>query len=123
MVGPSVAGWLIATAVAGRQTSLAILLGMIAPLAVAVVSWIAIERTHRRDPRRVTAILMAGFAAKMVFFGGYVLVVLRILAVRPAPFIASFTVYFIALYLVEALYLKRLFAENTVRLTPDAPYR
>ena len=49
--------------------------------------------------------MMAAFAAKMVFFGAYVAVMLQgRLRVRPVPFVASFTAYFIALYLVEALY-------------------
>jgi uncharacterized membrane protein YdfJ with MMPL/SSD domain len=54
--------------------------------------------------------MMGGFLGKMVLFGAYVVIVLRGLSVRPVPFVASFTVYFIGLYLVEALYLKRLFA-------------
>ena len=109
MVGPSVAGWVIAAVLFGRQTGVAVFFGMIAPLAAVVVSWLLVERAHRRDPRSVTGVLMAGFAGKMVFFGGYLVVVLRVLGVRPVPFIASFTAYFIGLYLVEALYLKRLF--------------
>ena len=54
---------------------------------------------------------MAAFGAKMVFFGA-----LRggdargRWRCRPVPFVASFTSYFIALYLIEALYLRRLFA-------------
>ena len=102
MAGASVGGWIVATVLFGRQTGAAVFLGMIAPLVAAVGSWLWIERAHRRDPRRVTGILMAGFAGKAVFFGGYVVVVLRVLGVRPAPFIASFTVFFIGLYLVEA---------------------
>ena len=41
--------------------------------------------------------------------GSYVVIVLRGLSIRPIPFVVSFTAYFIGLYLVEALYLKRLF--------------
>ena len=54
--------------------------------------------------------MIAAFAGKMVFFGAYVAVMLRRAGVRPVPFVASFTGYFIALYLIEALCLKRLFA-------------
>ena len=57
-----------------------------------------------------TSLMMAAFAGKMVFFGAYVVLVLRGLPVQPLPFIISFTAYFIGLYLIEALYLKRLFA-------------
>ena len=109
MVVPSIGCWVAATALFGMQTGAEIFLGMIAPLAVTVASWVSIERAHKRDPQRVTGILMAGFAGKLVFFGGYVLVVLRVFGVRPMPFVISFVAYFIALYLIEALALKRLF--------------
>jgi hypothetical protein len=52
---------------------------------------------------------VAGFAIKLVFFGAYLTVGLRVLSLRPVPFVVSFTGYFIVLYLIEALYLKRLF--------------
>jgi hypothetical protein len=83
---------------------------MIAPLVATVISWLSIERAHRQDPRRVTGIMLAGFAVKAVFFGGYVVVLLRVFRLRPLPFVTSFTAYFIGLYLIEALYLQRLFA-------------
>ena len=48
-------------------------------------------------------VMIAAFAVKMVFFGAYVAVMLRGSALRPMPFVVSFTGYFIALALVEAL--------------------
>ena len=39
----------------------------------------------------LTAVMIAAFAGKMVFFGAYVAVVLRGLSLRPVPFVASFT--------------------------------
>jgi len=47
-----------------------------------------------------------------VFFGVYVTIMLRVLALRPLPFVVSFTTYFIALHLFEAFCLQRLFAGN-----------
>jgi hypothetical protein len=108
MVGASVGSWLAAIALVGMGFEL--FLGMIAPLVVAVGTWIAVERTYKANPSGVTAVMMAGFVGKMVFFGSYVVIVLRGLSIRPIPFVVSFTAYFIGLYLVEALYLKRLFA-------------
>ena len=35
---------------------------------------------------------------------------LRVLALRPVPFVLSFTSYFIALHATEALFMRRLFA-------------
>ena len=108
MVGLSVGAWLAAVAVFGF--GLELLLGMAGPLAMAVGSWVVVERTYQQSPAGVTAVMIGGFAGKMVFFGAYVVIVLRGLAVRPEPFVAAFTAYFIGLYAIEALYLKRLFA-------------
>jgi hypothetical protein len=83
---------------------------MLAPLAIAVGSWVLIERTHRRTPERVTGLMVAGFAGKMVFFGVYVAAMLKGLGLQPVPFVVSFTSYFIALHLMEAFALRRLFA-------------
>jgi hypothetical protein len=54
--------------------------------------------------------MMAGFVAKMVFFGAYVAVVITLLSQPAVPFAVSFTSAFIALHLIEALALRRLFA-------------
>ena len=114
MTAASVAAWLAATIVFGRAASVEILCGMAAPLAVADGTWVMAERTFRRDPQRLTALMMTAFVAKMVFFGAYVAVMLAVLRLRPIPFVLSFTGYFIGLYLMEALYLRRLFTSGTV---------
>jgi hypothetical protein len=110
------AGWMIAgaaapallvAAIAGRAAE--VLLGMLAPLAAATVSWVLIERTYAREPERVTGLMIGAFGAKMLFFGAYVAVMLRVMTLRPTPFVVSFTSYFIALYLVEAMLMRRLF--------------
>jgi hypothetical protein len=87
-----------------------VIAGIIAPLVAVAASWIAAERTYRRSPERLTSLMVAGFGVKAVFFGAYVAIAINGLALRPAPFVASFTVSFIALYLVEAISLRRLFA-------------
>jgi hypothetical protein len=110
MVIGSLSSALAAIAVAGRRTGREVLLGMAAPLAAAAVSWVLTERTFRQNPERLTALLVSGFAGKMVFFGAYVLVMLAVVGLRPVPFVASFTGYFIGLYMFEALLMRRLFA-------------
>ena len=110
MVLPSVAAWLVALAALGRQTGLEVLAGMIGPLVVATGTWWLAERTYLRAPERLTGMMMAAFAGKMVFFGAYVAVALKGLQLRPVPFVVSFTSYFIVLYLTEALLMRRLFA-------------
>jgi CHASE2 domain-containing sensor protein len=87
----------------------AVMLGIVGPLLVAAASWIAAERTWRREPGRLTAVMVTAFAIKLVFFGSYVAFMLSVLSLRPVPFVASFMTSFIALHLAEAFALKRLF--------------
>src|SRR5215510_9047829 len=108
------AGWMIAGSLGsaalaiafawygfGRAVALDIAFGMLAPLVAASVSWILTERTWRRDPKRLTGVMLTALVAKMVLFGAYVAVMLKIVNLHPAPFVASFTSYFIALYATE----------------------
>jgi len=110
MVGLSGFSWLVAAALLDTQGRIEVLYGMLGPLAMVIGSWILMERAYRRNPQRLTAVMVAAFAGKLVFFGAYVAVMLRVLSLGPRTFVASFTSYFIALYLIEALYLRRLLA-------------
>lgn len=102
--------WLAATLGFGAATVTATFYGMAAPLAVAIVTWRLAEQTYRRDPAALTGLMMAGFVGKMVFFGAYVAVVIKVLSQPAVPFAVCFTGSFIALHLIEALALRRLFA-------------
>ena len=123
MVGSSVISWIATTALVGTRIGVDVLLGMIGPLVVASATWVLMEGTFRRNPEHLTSVMVMAFAGKILFFGVYVAVVLKVLSVRPVPFVASFTCYFIALHLTEALCLRRLFAGDYsvrgVRLQPD----
>jgi hypothetical protein len=118
MVAASVAACLIAAALIDARLRAELLWGMAGPLASAAVSWMIAERTWRQRPPALTSVMITAFAAKLVFFGAYVAVLIRVAALKPAPFIASFTAYFIGLLFVEALSLRRLLHEG-VRLKPD----
>ena len=109
MAGSSVASVLVVGALVDPGARLAVLLGMLGPLLMTTGSWVLIERTYRAQRQRLTSVMIAAFAFKLVFFGVYVAVMIRVLALRPLPFVASFTGYFAGLYLMEALYLRRLF--------------
>jgi uncharacterized membrane protein YeaQ/YmgE (transglycosylase-associated protein family) len=104
--------WLAAALVVDRRTSFEILAGMAGPLTAVGATWLLAVWFQRRHPAAMMSLMMTGFAVKVVFFAAYVTLMLRALSLRPAPFVASFTFYFIALYLTEALYLKRLFTEG-----------
>lgn len=117
MIGSSVASWAAISAAGGAAFNPELALGMAGPLASASVTWRVVERTHAVAPERMTSVLIAGFAAKMLFFGMYV-GLLGAFWLRPRPFIVSFAVYFIALHLLEANYLRRLLAGNAAPLAP-----
>lgn len=120
----SVATWLAAMVVAapfGREIGF----GMLAPLVAAVISWVWVARTFRRCPGRVTNVMLVAFGVKLVFFGVYVAVMLRGLALRPVPFMLGFTAYFVGLHAAEAWCLQRLFwsgsdARNSELITQNS---
>jgi hypothetical protein len=113
MVGASVLSWLAVTAASPGNVNPEVLLGMAGPLGSAVVTWIVTMRSRAVSPAAVMAVMMKALLAKMVFFGVYVAIMLRGLALRPNLFVASFTVYFIVLFLMQALFLSRLFDNRT----------
>ncbi len=102
-------GSVLSAALIGVRFGNAIWLGMLGPLMVVSATWVLTERVSRANPERVTALIITAFAGKLVFFGGYVVLAIGVFGVQPAPFAASFTGYFIALHMIEALLLKRLF--------------
>jgi hypothetical protein len=110
MAGGSLAAAAVALVAGAASMRNELAFGMAGPLIVACVSWLLAERTYRRDPQALTGLMMSAFAFKMVFFGVYVVVMLRVFDLQPVPFAVSFSGYFIALHFVEAVFLKRLFA-------------
>ena len=112
MTGSVLLSSLAIAAAPGVESDREVLLGMLAPLAGAAATWVIVVRTWAWRPDALTPLMMAAFGGKLVFFGAYVTVVLKVLAVRPLPFVISFTAYFIGLHLAEALWLQRFFAGN-----------
>ena len=109
MIGGCLVSWGAVTLGGGAGLNPELALGMAGPLTSASATWVAVGRAHAASPARVTNVLIAGFVAKMVFFGGLVALVAA-LGLRPKPFVVSFAVYFIALHVLEAYYLRRLLA-------------
>ena len=109
MIAGSIVSAAAATIATGGRAAAEIWLGMLAPLVVAVVTWKSIERIYQQRPDQLTSWMMKAFARKLVFFGAYVGLAIGVLRVQPVPFIVSFTTCFIALHLIEALWMKRLF--------------
>src|SRR5262245_2362434 len=120
MIGASVGSWLALSAAGAGPYNPELALGMAGPLVSAVATWVIVERTQRAAPERVTSVMIAGFLVKLLAFGGYVALV-GALGLRLRPFVFSLAGFFIALHLVEARYLGRLFAAaRSVPSTLDA---
>jgi hypothetical protein len=110
MGGAGLLVWLVATSLLGMQAATEAAFGTLGPLVAACGSWALIERTMKRDATQVTPMMVKLFAAKMLFFGLYLVLAVLPLGMRPVPFMVSFTLAFVTLYLLEAFYLQRLFA-------------
>ncbi|HEV8395533.1 MAG TPA: hypothetical protein VGQ37_14740 [Vicinamibacterales bacterium] len=110
MTGLSAGAWLVLVAVAPQLNPEA-LLGLLGPLVSALATWVVVARTAATAPAKVTGVMVTGLAVKMVFFGVYVVGMLKGAGLRPVPFVLSFAGSFIALHAVEAVFLRRLFVE------------
>ncbi len=110
MVAVAVALWGGITLVGGADVSPEVGFGMAAPLVAAVGSWLVTARAHRAAPERVTGVMVVAFGVKALLFGGYVVAGVRGMGLRPVPFALSFAGFLIALYAVEAYFLRQLFA-------------
>jgi hypothetical protein len=109
MIAGGLLSWACVAAAFGSRANPEAFYGMLGPLAVAVVSWIVVERAYAAHPEGVLGVLLTGMAVKLMFFAVYAFVMLRLMELRPIPFVASFTGYFIALHYIQALFMKRLF--------------
>ena len=105
-------GSVVSAAVLSLRFGSEVWLGMFAPLAVVIVTWKLMERVHSTHPERLTSVMIAAFAGKLLFFGAYVGLAIGVFGVQPVPFASSLTGYFIVLHMIEALWLKRLFVPS-----------
>ncbi len=112
MASGSLAAWLVA-AVLAPGSRRALFFGVLGPLVAASSTWLVVEGTVRRHPARLTGVLIAAFAVKMVGFAAYLAVMVGVLALRPLPFALSLTCSFVVLHLIEARLLGRLLSSRT----------
>lgn len=86
-----------------------IFIGMIAPLLVTIFSIAWIKHVSKADPGKITATMTKSFFIKMVLFALYFIIILRFYTFEPIPFVISFTGFFILFYIIEAIFLQKLF--------------
>jgi F0F1-type ATP synthase assembly protein I len=108
MSAGSILAAIVVSIVAGRQAMMDIWLGMAGPLIATMISWIAMVRQYAKNNRGMTRLLIRAFAAKVVFFALYIIVILRSRCVRPIPFVICFAGFYLALHIMEAIGLSRM---------------
>jgi hypothetical protein len=112
MIAAGAACWVGLVLLIGEEGVVDASLGLAGPLVAAGVSWTLTERVYRRNPAGLTPLMVRVFYVKLLAFLAYVAVVLSLLSRRPVSFVLSFTTCFIALHMMEAVWLRRLFSED-----------
>ena len=107
-----VASAVAAAAIAGGAPAPEVLWGVAGPLGAANATWLLARRAYERDPAQLTNVMTKAFAAKLLFFGVYVAVMVMVVELSTRPFALSFALFFIGVHGLEALFLQRLFTER-----------
>jgi hypothetical protein len=117
MIAISVLSAGILVLLTGWSTARELCIGMLGPMAATSVEWIVLERTYRQSPERTASLMLVVFFGKIVFFGAFVAALLATGMVRPAPFVASFVGFFVALQAIAAIGLHRLTSRTPAPVT------
>ncbi len=104
-----VGSWGLISLISTPRAAAAVFLGMVVPLLVAIGTIVPVRRIYLKEPVQLTSFMVKALMAKMLLFGVYVALVIGFFPVEPIPFVISFTFYFTALHLTEALYFRHLF--------------
>ncbi len=104
-----VGSWGLVSLIFVPQAAAEVFLGMIIPLLLAIGTIVPVERIYTKNPEKLSSFMTKAFVGKMLLYGMYVALVVGLLSFDAVPFVISFTFYFTALHLAEALYFRHLF--------------
>ncbi|HUR21505.1 MAG TPA: hypothetical protein VMZ90_11890 [Vicinamibacterales bacterium] len=112
--------WVIAIAIlagaggsvvgSGDGFARAVWLGIAGPVVMAGASWTVTTRTWASEKAALLPLMIRAFAVKAMFVVAYVVMMLKVVEVRPMPFVLSFIGTYLATHLAEAYCLRRLMA-------------
>jgi hypothetical protein len=68
------------------------------------------ERSYRRNPARLTAVMAQSLLVKLVLFAAYAALGVIVLGLRPTVFLSSLGASYLAFHVVETMWLRRLLA-------------
>ena len=96
----------VVSAAAGLGAEKEIWLGMLGPALASVVSWTAVERQRRLNPQKIFKCLIQAFVLKFLFFGAYIVILVKAGWIRPGLFVGCFAFFYLALHVAEAFELR-----------------
>ena len=97
----------VAFRAAGLGAEREIWLGMLGPMLASVVTWMVIGREKNLTQQKMLRCLIQAFVVKFLFFGAYVIVLVKTDQIRPGLFVCCFALFYIALHIAEAFELRR----------------
>ena len=106
--------WVLTAAILERYMA-EIFLGMTAPLVVGIATVVRVESIFQNSPEKLTAFMTKAFGGKMVLYGLYLGAIIAFSAFNERPFLVSFVVYFVALHMLEALFIRSVFKGSKAR--------
>ena len=92
---------------AGLGAEREIWFGMLGPMLASVVTWVVIGREKILNQQKMLRCLIQAFVVKFLFFGAYIIVLVKTDQVRPGFFVCCFAVFYIALHVAETFELRR----------------
>tara|TARA_B110000014_G_C20119610_1_gene592726 strand:+ start:951 stop:1298 length:348 start_codon:yes stop_codon:yes gene_type:complete len=85
-----------------------IFFGWLLPAFAGTVTMYFVLSSSNKEPTALTKILAIGFAIKMLYYGIVILLLIKLYAFEPIPFICSFSGFFMGLHAIEAVIIKRI---------------
>ena len=96
----------VVSGLAGLGAEKEIWFGMLAPTLASIVSRVAIERQKKLNPQKMLKHIIQSFVVKSIFFGVYIVVLVKTNQVHPGLFIGCFAFFYLVLHITEAVKLR-----------------
>jgi len=81
-------------------------MGWLIPTFAGFITIYFVTKAEKKDVKSVTKVIATGFALKMFYYGAIILILFKLYAFEPIPFICSFAGFFLGLHALEAVIIK-----------------
>ena len=105
----SLLSWLFVSKLFFEDHIVEIFLGMIAPLIIGLSTVFTVKSIYLKNPTKLTSFMIKSFGGKMILYGLYIFGIATFSTFDARKFLVSFIVYFSALHMLEALFIRAVF--------------